>query len=308
MYESLKTQTADFHLYIFAFDNIAYNILKALNLEKATIISLKEFESLELLKVKDSRTKAEYCWTSTPSTVLYVLEKFSVPECTYIDADLMFFSDPAILIDEMNQNCKTVLITEHRYSKLPKLFSKKRNGRFCVQFITFKNETGSLKVLDRWREQCIDWCFSKYEDGKFGDQKYLDEWPEMYQNIHILNNPGGGIAPWNICQYIFRKNENSLTAIIRRNKDKFDVVFYHYQYVKLLENGNVDIGWYFIPSKIRKLFYLPYLEQISKKEDLLKSSFKYYKTGFTKFDAKNIKNLLKIGFKRITYYNILKLN
>ncbi|MCX6334953.1 MAG: glycosyl transferase [Bacteroidia bacterium] len=308
MYESLKAQTEYFHLYIFAFDEISLKILNELNLEKVTVISLKEFESPELLEIKSSRTKAEYCWTCTPSTIKYVLDKFSLIECTYIDADLMFFSDPCDLLNEMNENGKNVLITEHRYSTLPKLYSEKRAGRFCVQFVTFKNERESLKVLNRWRSQCVEWCFSRYENGKFGDQKYLDEWPEIYQNVHILNNPGGGIAPWNIGQYILRKTENSITGIIKKNKNKFDVVFYHYQYVKLLENGSVDIGWYYIPQKVRKLFYFPYLEKISKNEEMLNRTFTEYKTGFTKFDVNNFKNLFKTGLKKIFMYNMIKLN
>ncbi|MGO8085215.1 hypothetical protein [Rhizobium leguminosarum] len=30
-----------------------------------------------------------------------------------------------------------------------------------------------------------------------GDQKYLDEWPDLYANCHIIEHPGAGVAPWN---------------------------------------------------------------------------------------------------------------
>ena len=65
LYYSLEKHCADFHLYIFAFDKKCYQVLKKINLSKATIISLTEFEDVELLKVKPSRSKAEYCLTST---------------------------------------------------------------------------------------------------------------------------------------------------------------------------------------------------------------------------------------------------
>ena len=75
MYKSLKEHCDAFHLYIFPFDNKCSDILKKLNLEKATIISLEDFEDDALLEVKSSRSRAEYCWTCTSSAILYILEK-----------------------------------------------------------------------------------------------------------------------------------------------------------------------------------------------------------------------------------------
>ena len=59
-----------------------------------TVISLQEFEDQRLLVAKKNRSSGEYCWTCTPSTVLYVLDHFEVDNCTYIDADhfFLFFS------------------------------------------------------------------------------------------------------------------------------------------------------------------------------------------------------------------------
>ena len=188
MYESLSRYSKEFHLYIFAFDELAYEILVKLKLTDVTVISLHDFETEELKDKKKTRSVAEYCWTCTPSTIAYVLENFNVPDCTYIDSDLCFYSDPSVLIKEMIENKKNVLITEHRFSSLPAMYELKRGGRFCVQFITFLNEESSLKVLDRWRKQCINWCYARYEDNKFGDQKYLEEWPMIYSNIHILQH------------------------------------------------------------------------------------------------------------------------
>jgi hypothetical protein len=306
MYESLKMHTMDFHLYIFAFDDPAFDILNKINPEKTTVIPLHEFEDQDLLEIKNTRTKAEYCWTCTPSTVKYVIEKYNVPQCTYIDADLIFYSDPAVLIEELLMSGKNVLITEHRFSAIPKLYEEKRGGRFCVQFVTFTNEKSSLMVLEKWRLQCIDWCYARYEDGKFGDQKYLDDWPVRYDNIHILQHPGGGIAPWNSSQYIFTATDNSINGVIRKTRKSFRVIFYHFQYVKLLENSMVDTGWYPIPQKIKRLFYFPYLEKISKIEKMLVLNFPGYKTGYTRTAPRNFKDVIKYLFKKLSYYNIIR--
>jgi hypothetical protein len=307
LYESLNDHSSDFHLYIFAFDDLTNEILLNLNLDKITVVSLREFETTELKKVKKERSKAEYCWTCTPSVISYVLEKYNVPDCTYIDSDLFFYSDPSVLILELDQHNKGVLITEHRFSYLPRLYEEKRAGRFCVQFITFRNEEDSLKVLDKWRKQCINWCYARYEDGKFGDQKYLDEWPLTYQNIHILKHLGGGIAPWNLNQYRYNKDGNSITGRVKKTGLAFKVVFFHFQYVKLLENGSYDIGWYLIPSSVKKLFYSPYLKKIANIERRLQKLNVSYRTGFTKFKTDRMKNFLKTGSKIVFGYNIMKI-
>ena len=306
MYESLMENTEEFHLYIFAFDDLSLKILEKFKLQNVTVISLNEFETPELLEAKPGRSKAEYCWTCTPSIISYLLNKCNISDCTYLDADLIFFSDPAVLINEMVGNKKNVLITEHRFSPLAKLYEEKRAGRFCVQFVTFLNETSSLKILEKWRLQCIEWCFARHEDGKFGDQKYLDEWPNKYQNVHILRHLGGGIAPWNIQQYLFNFNGNSVTGSTKKTETVFKVVFYHFQYVKFLKDERYDIGWYSITSKLKNLFYVPYIRKLEEIENRLTNNDFIYKTGFTRFNTDSLKNLVKTAFKKVFGYNIIK--
>ena len=91
MFESLKTSQCNFHLYIFAFDTETYEILSKINDKYFTVISLAEFESDKLKKIKNSRTSQEYCWTCTPSIIYYVLSHFDLEHCIYLDADLYFF-------------------------------------------------------------------------------------------------------------------------------------------------------------------------------------------------------------------------
>jgi hypothetical protein len=303
MYESLKKHTKSFHLYIFAFDDLSHEILNKMNLEFVTVISLSEFENPDLLKIKETRTKAEYCWTCTPSTIDYVLNNYNVPNCTYLDADLVFYANPKVLFDELAN--KSVLITEHRYAKTSDLYEQNRGGRFCVQFVTFKEDEKSKAVLTKWKDQCIDWCYARYEDGKFGDQKYLDEWPGKYSNVHILEHLGGGLAPWNVSQYKF-KNENGLYGIDKKNKNKFEIIFYHFHFVRFYKNGTVDIGWHYLPEKIIKYLYIPYINKIKETEKSIQQINSNYKPFIFDNKPNNFKDFLKKTFKQISRYNLLK--
>lgn len=305
MYDSLKMHTRDFHLYIFAFDSISNKILKELELEFATIISLEEFENSRLLSVKASRTKAEYCWTCTSSVIDYILENYNVPSCTYLDADIFFYASPQILLNELKED-KTVLITEHRFSKIARLIEQKRAGRFCVQFITFFNTKESRKILDKWISQCIEWCYARYENGKFGDQKYLDSWPEEYSNVHILKNPGGGIAPWNARQYDFEKNGNSIAGTTLHSKERFDVVFFHFHFVRLLHSGYSDLGWNRLGNNVVRLFYKPYIQTLIEKENDLEKRFSSYKISCYKPNPVGVRENIKHIYKTFTKFNLIK--
>jgi hypothetical protein len=296
----------DFHIYIFAFDELCFKILVTLYLENATIIPLNMLENDDLLEAKKTRTWAEYCWTCASSAIEYVLLNFNVPSCTYIDADLFFFRSPSILFEELN-NGESVLITEHRYSKISSFYEKKRAGRFCVQFITFTNNQESRIVLGEWKNQCIKWCYNRYEDGKFGDQKYLDEWPIKYKNIQILDHLGGGVAPWNVGQYEIFVDNNIPFGIDKKTKRKFELIFFHFHFVRFLENGYIDLGWNYISRPILKIIYYPYILKLVETEKILSELNPEYRTSFYYNKPENTRDIFKFIFKNISKYNIVKI-
>ena len=254
MYESLAKHSKEFQLYIFAFDQLSLEILNKLGLQNVTVISLKEFESQELLALKPTRSAAEYCWTCTPSTVKYSIETYDLDHCTYLDADLYFYSNPQILVDEMGD--KSVLISEHRYT--PKYDQSKASGIYCVQFMTFKNDTNGMFALKWWQAACNEWCYARFEDGKFGDQKYLDDWTTRFEGVHVMRNEGGGVAPWNVQQYTIDSN-NIITN--KRTEKQFQLVFYHYHHLRLHSFIFVDLGIYTFINASKQL-YSDYIKRL----------------------------------------------
>ena len=273
LYNSLKKHSDSFHLYIFAFDESSYNVLKKLNLDNATIIALTQFEDKELLDVKSSRTNVEYCWTSTSSTILYVLENFDVDNCTYIDADIYFYASPKVIFDELGHN--SILITEHRYSHQYS-FELPISGRYCVQFVTFKNDERALKALRWWRSRCLEWCYNRVEDGKFGDQRYLDDWTERFEGVHVLRHLGGGLAPWNIQQYTFIIHNDNIEGQEIKTGRNFQPIFYHFHFLRYYTNGQIELGDRKISTSVKNIFYRPYinlLEKIKYKINEIDNSF-----------------------------------
>ena len=318
LYESLIKNCEDFHLYIFPFDELSYQVLERLNLPKVTLIPLIEFEDKELLKVKPNRNRAEYCWTCTSSTILYVLDNFNVDMCTYIDADILFYSSPKPIFDEISNS--SILLTEHRYS--PKYNKEVKSGKYCVQFVTFRNDYNGLIALKWWRERCIEWCYDYYEDGKFGDQLYLDDWTERFKGVHVLKHLGGGIAAWNVQQYSFSKINNTIYGVEKSKQEvlnkpnKFEVIFYHFHYLRLLKSTDsepldqrkVELGRRLLSEEVIEIFYKPYLSTLifySNQLNELKPDIDF--NGSRKVDFSWKTPIIYIYRKVFGIYNIFKI-
>lgn len=255
LYRSLLREADDFHLWVICFDDLAYELLTQLNLEKVTPVSLSQFEDDELLRLKKQRSQREYCWTCTPSSILYVLNtEPQVNAVTYLDADLMFFSSPEPIFEE-NESA-SILLTHHRY--IPQLEHMYKGGIYNVQFMNFKRDLEGLRALNWWRERCNEWCFARFEANKFGDQKYLDDWTERFQNVHIVQHPGAGLAPWN-------NTGSSITKVgDRLLVDGYPLIFYHFHTFKLHPFNIVYLcnRDYPISRETKQWIYSSYLKEL----------------------------------------------
>lgn len=282
-YHSLVSVTeGSARLYVFAFDDLCLTTLKDMNLPNLTVISLAEFEDEDLLRIKPTRSRGEYCWTCTSSTIHYCIKTYDLPHCIYIDADMVFYQNPQILLDEMPPSAN-VLITEHRYT--PQYDKSKLSGKYCVQFMYFDNSENGQMVLNWWRERCLEWCYNRHEDGKFGDQKYLDDWLTRFKGVHSLQHLGGGLAPWNVQQFDFQLIKNKIfgTSIIQNSKretqnakntegvsvaknpkSEFEAIFFHFHGVKLFEGDKAIFApkMYLLNASVRAFFYAPYLQKL----------------------------------------------
>lgn len=248
-YLSLKHVTDDFHLYIMAFDKDSYDKLKSLNLDMMTVELVDDFETPDLLAVKPTRNKAEYCWTCGPATAWHFLNKYQLPSITYIDSDLFFLNDPKVVFDEIGE--KSIAVTEHNN------IDSSMSGRFCVQFNYFKNDEEGRTALKWWRDSCVEWCFDRYENGKYGDQRYVDQFPQRYKSLCIVRNLGAGIGPWNMNRYNFTDHT------LQFEGREYDFVFFHMHGIKSEFKDDklilrcVDCV---VDDQTQKLFFEPYAE------------------------------------------------
>jgi hypothetical protein len=303
LFESLKKTESNFHLYVVAFDDECYNYLKNLNYKGLTTISLPDFEDDKLKRVKPGRSMAEYCWTCTPSIILYCIEKFYLPSCTYIDADMIFYENPEILFDELQG--KSILISEHKYTRDYDVSAT--HGVYCVQFMYFKNDQKGLNALTWWRERCIEWCFAYLEDGKFGDQKYLDDWQTRFPGVHVLQNAGAGVAPWNVQQYLIEYKNGNIFIREKETGLQMPLIFFHFHGLKFYADEKVACcgALYELDQDVKEIVYFPYIRHLMHLgKQITHSGFKLNPQGANqvsprkgKVIAEYIKNVIFLMFK-----------
>ena len=266
LYWSMRKRIADFKLYIFAFDDKCYEVLSDMQLEKVIVIPVKDIMTATLERLQAERTRAEFCWTCTPVVIEYVLVNYQEEICTYIDADIYFFADPTGVIQEIaDAKCSIGLVRhgfERDYTYGEHIFQW---GKYCIEFTTFFNNTEGLQVLREWKKDCLNWCYGRCEEGKYGDQKYPDQWRLKYACVHESANLGAGVAPWNLHLYTFIGKRND--SIWLQYKDRmFELIFYHFEAMKYLNNDSIYLSlWDPCGAGMRdkvRLIYGEYLRKI----------------------------------------------
>lgn len=241
---SMRRHIESYVLWVVCVDEEAYRVLTQLNLPSLRPLDLRTLETTELISVKAKRTRGEYCWTLTPFAPRFVFDfDQSVSRVTYIDADIWFRKPPDLILHELEQTDKSVLITDHSYAAI--YDQSAISGQYCVQFITFVRHR-SETVRKWWEDRCIEWCYARSEDGKCGDQKYLDDWPSRFKTeVHVLINKELALGPWNASRFPYGQS-----------------VFYHFHGLRLTSERSVNMGSFILPQVVIENIYQPYLKDL----------------------------------------------
>jgi hypothetical protein len=255
LHMSLERHAKPYCLWVLCMDRKAHDGMRLLALPNTHLLALDELETADLRAVKPGRSRGEYCWTVTPFTPQFVFESdATVRRVTYLDADLWLCRSPEPVLSEFEDSGKAVLITDHAYS--PEHDQSARSGRYCVQFMTFVRDESEL-VRQWWADRCIEWCFNRAEPGRYGDQKYLDDWPQRFPgHVHVLQDKSLLQAPWNATRF-----------------PPSDAVAYHFQGLRLLSSSRALLTEdYVLPRPLLAMHYRAYLSDLREGVTRMQSS------------------------------------
>lgn len=256
LHESLmRYAKGDFLIHVLCLSRQCSEILEDISLQNVTTIPLAELEQAqpELAQAKANRSTIEYYFTLTPCLPRHILDG-GVAQVTYLDADLVFHSDPQYLFDEAKE--ASVIITPHRFA--PGIAHLAENGLYNVSWLTFSDTPQGRACLDWYWESCIEWCYDKVEADRFADQKYLDRFPVDFADVHVLEAPGAGLAPWNMNGHDITVGPKGVLV------DGTPLVFCHMHGFKRIDSGMYESGLAAYGStmtpELHDHIFLPYLE------------------------------------------------
>lgn len=254
LYLSLEKHTEDFLLYVMAMDRKCEEMLNGMNFKHMAVECIEDIESGALLEAKQNRSRAEYCWTCGSVATEHFFRTKQLPEITYLDSDLMFFCSPVCVEKELKDANASVGLAPH-------FINNTMFGVYCVQYVYFKRDKDGEECLNWWKNECLKWCYSKLEDGKYGDQKYLDYMEDMFGHVHAIENRGVGIANWNQEQYKYDASNYTL----KHEGKVWPIVFFHYNgvNVKIEDNQLVFVISKYLIKSVRNLFIKEYAELLT---------------------------------------------
>ena len=252
LYDSLKRFAGDFKLYALCMDSISHRMMMKMKSENLIPVSVDELITPALSAARDHTTHGQFCWVCQPFICEFVLDKHGCDMVTYLEADSLFFSDPEVLFGELGDG--SVSLVPHNFSPEFDQIQTLHAGKFCVQFNTFRRNQKAQPVLDYWKSSCFE--YTKDRPLFFPGQISLNDWPERFDGVKVLENPGAGVAPWNVQKFRI-ETIDSVPHV-----DGIPIVFYHFHQYGRYENGAHELGYYPLSTQVITSIYGPYVRAI----------------------------------------------
>lgn len=266
LYNSLLDHDKHFTMFIFCMEKESTSILEQMGLKNAVIISMSELETEDrgLLETKDSRSVQEYSWTAKASVMLYILRHYAeIDNIIWLDGDICFFSDAEPIYREWGSS--SILLTEEKYTGL---YEEKSRiyGKYQLGFMGFRRDETGIACLEQFRRNVLQWCYNRFEEGKWSDQMYAVDWPEKYKNVHIVKHKGINVNPFILYRYVTEQGMKIISGDSRVFIEDEELVLFHFYGFDRYNNREFDLCHYgsFLSDDTLKYVYKPYTEQINK--------------------------------------------
>jgi len=270
LHASMRRHCAPFRLWVLCLDEECHGVLSALALPDVALLRLADLEArwAELPELKGTRPTVDYYYTLTPSLMAWLLEREpTIDVLTYLDADLYFFARPDFLLEEFKGH--STLIVPHNFSKRNHERLARLMGLYNVGWVSFRRGADGLACLEWWRKSCIEWCQRADTGLGFGDQMYLNEFPERFSGVYISRHPGVDVAPWNLDNFQLSASPDNAPRV-----DDQPIIFFHFSQVRRIASflWRAPYSNYGAPVTrlVRSTIFRPYLREVKAGEKLVR--------------------------------------
>jgi len=220
-------------------------------------------ENPSLTKSISKRSRVEQIFSIGPSFVLGEAASMAPDEwLVYLDADLYFFRPLESYLENFDH--ANVIIAPHRHFA----WNRKRLskfGKFNVGLVAFRNNKDGLAALNYWADSCVDWCSDIPEDGKYADQRYLENFSKVASGVVEDDRKGVNVAPWNLGLSNLSLDEHGSLEV-----DGEPLYYFHASGIRRIKHAWVlsHLPYFSIATRSAKKFiYRPYLASLLKREE-----------------------------------------
>ena len=216
-------------LNILVIDKIDNLVEKPENVNIYSLSDLKDNIGVQIIdKYKNNQDKLR--WALKPIFLKHLLNETNA--VIYVDNDIYFYNDFAFLFKELESN--NVILTPHFYNSNPNedqnwLEANFRVGLYNAGFIGVNQQ--AIIALNWWANCCLYNVKKVFWRGLFDDQKYLDLFPILFDNVKILKYKGCNLAGWNYLNYNLNRDPNGGLVIDSTNK----LIFIHFAESSLVD-------------------------------------------------------------------------
>ena len=232
LHGSLERHGGDCHLRVLTVDRESRDELEQRAGPGLSVVGVEELEASdpEVAQLRSHRPRREYCWTLTPAFCAGAVNVLQ-PGATlmWVDADIAFYTHPRALTKELAED--SVLLVPHRYdrpyptSALPHQLAE-AYGYYNGGTLVLRSDEVGRAAAARWRQRTIEWCDSRVEPGRYGNQRYLEEMVGQ-PGVRVAASEEIGVAPWNVSSRSIGGTPDAPTA------DGRQLVFFHFQSLRL---------------------------------------------------------------------------
>ena len=248
-------------IYVLCFDEETIKIINE-EIFSAKVVTISYNKVLKfdqsLKKIIKKRKLIDKIVTSRPIFLKYLYKEYKIDSIFLLDSDICFFSNPNLMIKYIKD--ASVAYCKHNFSRNSKVLSNKY-GKYNGGFVYIKNDQNGKKFLKIWSKLCKKWCEFDPKQGKFSDQKYLEDLPTKVKKLKILNCPEINLAPWNLeGKKIFKKNN---TVYVNKKK----LIFFHFHGLRKITKNFFILGLenynFRLSNEEKKIIFYNYAKKLS---------------------------------------------
>ncbi|MCG8458085.1 MAG: hypothetical protein MI919_17550, partial [Holophagales bacterium] len=136
-----------------------------------------------------------------PYFLEHLFDTHGLDKLVYLDPDILITGSLETLSHLLDRH--SVVLTPHLTDPIddgayPSEQAILQSGTYNLGFVGLRGDATGRHLLSWWQDRLFDRCVVRIADGLFVDQKWMDLAPGLFEDVHVLADPGYNVAYWNL--------------------------------------------------------------------------------------------------------------